>query len=336
MNRPDRRRTRIAAALTGACCAATLAACPLMSSGEKAPGNPNMTFDSAQSLCTDGTHLYLTEGVAAPLGTVKSVTLATHSSSTAVATGLDHPTCILTDGQHLFWLEDDSGPNGAVRRSKMDGSEPVAMASALDHPHAIAINGTYVFFADKRGGVAAITRVPKGGGEATTLATLSGDFNTTLVADESWVYFTAPYDLPGGTIGRVPVAGGSPETVITGLGTPTALALSGNTLCFTEFMGGRVGCVQDVTASWTPVPMTSGENVNFGTCPGLLLLDSGTVYFAISASATSDAIRMVIPGYAPVTVATTESFGQIMGMAILGAKIYWLQDDSLWSVKKGY
>ncbi len=124
--------------------------------------------------------------------------------------------------------------------------------------------------------------------------------------------------------------------MITGLGTPTALALSGNTLCFTEFMGGRVGCVQDVTASWTPVPMTSGENVNFGTCPGLLLLDSGTVYFAISASATSDAIRMVIPGYAPVTVATTESFGQIMGMAILGAKIYWLQDDSLWSVKKGY
>jgi hypothetical protein len=107
-------------------------------------------------------------------------------------------------------------------------------------------------------------------------------------------------------------------------------------LCFTEFQHGKVACVQDLSVSWTPVGLASGENVRFGHCPGLLVLDRGTVYYAVSASAMTNAIRMVIPGYAPVTVATTGAFGIIQGMVILGTRIYWLEHDALYTVEKGY
>lgn len=335
MNPVNRPWMNVAIVLSAIGCAVALAGCPKLSDGEKDPGNPNMTFQSAQAMCTDGTNLYLTEGVASPLGTVKSVDLS-GPRSTVVAEGLAHPTCIMTDGLHLYWLENDAAPYGAVRSSRLDGMEPVTLAPAIDSPHAIAINTTYVFFADKRNGVTVVNRVPKAGGETTTLATLADDFATTLVADESWVYFTAPYDLPNGFISRVPVDGGGAEPVITGLGTPTAMALSGNTLCYTEMYGGQVGCVQDVTAGWTPTVLTSKENINFGSCPGLLVLDNGAVYYAVSSSATNDAIRMVIPGYAPVTVATTVMFSTIKGMVILGAKIYWLESDSIYRTDKGF
>jgi hypothetical protein len=91
-----------------------------------------------------------------------------------------------------------------------------------------------------------------------------------------------------------------------------------------------------VTAGWTPTVLTSKENINFGSCPGLLVLDNGAVYYAVSSSATNDAIRMVIPGYAPVTVATTVMFSTIKGMVILGAKIYWLESDSIYRTDKGF
>jgi hypothetical protein len=334
MERADRLPERLAIALACASCAATLAGCPLMSDGEKSPGHSGLDIDSGEGFCTDGVNLYLTQSAPAPQGLVKAVDLS-GPSATTVAEGLDHPTCIVTDGQHLFWLENTT-PGGRVLRSGLDGSDPVALASGLDLPHAIAIDGTYVFFADTRGGVTAISRVPKAGGEPTLLLSLPAEFDTTLAADDAWVYYTAPYDRPGGYIGRIPVEGGDSQTVITGLGTPTALLLSGSTLCFTEFMGGNVSCVQDVNAGWNPTTLATGEYVNFGTCPGRLLLDNGTVYFAIHASATTGAIRMVVPGYAPVTLATTDAFGTVMGMVLLGSQIYWLEDDAIYRIDKGF
>jgi len=335
MARADRPLPRIAVTLSALACAAMFAACPLAADGEKKPGNSTLVFSDAESLCTDGVNLYLTEANPAPDGTVKAVDLSIPKGTT-VAQGLDHPTCILADNEHLYWIEDNAAPSGAVRRSGKDGSDPVALASGLDSPTAIAINGTDVFFADKRGGGTAISRVPRAGGEATVLATLAFSVATMLVADDAYVYFTAPYDAPNGYIGRIPVGGGGPEPVITGLGTPNSLAISGNRLCFTEFQGGEVGCVEDRAASWTPAFLATGEGVNFGRCPGQLLIDAGTVYFAISAKATQDAVRMVIPGYAPVTVATTGSFGTIQGMVVLGSNLYWLESDAIYRVAKSY
>lgn len=329
--------TGLAASMLALGCAAAFAACPLSDDEKPRKGR---SLENAASLCTDGTRLFIAEDSPSPNGKIKAVTPSGPSNPSAsfatVAEGLDHPTCLLTDGEALFWVENVAAPGGTVRRSGLDGGQPQVLVSGLDTPHAIALNRTHLFLADRRGGVTTIQRVPKAGGEVTPVATLASDFATMLAADDSWVYYTAPYDAPNGFIGRVPVDGGTPEPVATGLGTPNSLVLSGGMLCFTEFQGGKVGCVPDVNASLAPDYLATGESINFGLVPGLLMIDGGTVYYAISDSATIDAIRMVIPGYAPVTIATTESFSIILGMAVVGSRIYWLEHDSLFQIDKSF
>lgn len=315
-------------------CAASFAGCPLGSDGEKKPNGGSLSFESAASLATDGTYLFLTEAGEDGFGAVKRVDLSGPKATTIVA-DLANPTCILAAGNTVFWLEDNDAPDGAVRSAGIDGSGATTLAESLDSPHAIALNATHLFFADRRGGVSAVNRVPRDGGTVETLATLPSDFATTLVADDAWVYFTLPYDAPGGSIGRVPAGGGPAETFVSGLGTPTAMTLAGNRLCFTEFMGSRVSCVEDVSTGSTPTLLATEDHMlGFGSCPGLILAEAGPVYYVAQLSATQDAVRMVLPGNAPVNKGTTDMFGRIRAMVFLDTHIYWLEHDALYRIDK--
>jgi hypothetical protein len=180
-----------------------------------------------------------------------------------------------------------------------------------------------------------VNRVPREGGAVETLATLPSDFATTLVADDDWVYFTLPYDAPSGSIARVPAGGGPTGTVASGLGTPTAMALAGNRLCFTEFMGSRVSCVEDVTTGAAPTLLATEDHMlGFGSCPGLILAEAGPVYYVAQLPGPQDAVRMVLPGNAPVSKGTTDLFGRIKAMVFLDRHIFWLEHDALYYIDK--
>ncbi|MEP7122104.1 MAG: hypothetical protein ABJE95_14390 [Byssovorax sp.] len=125
---------------------------------------------------------------------------------------------IAMDSTRVYWSTLFAG---AVLSAPIGGGPTTTLVSGFTAPGDLALAGDRLFFGT--GNDAGVHAVPIAGGVLTTLAA-TGGFG--IAADEHHVYF-GDYD---GRLARVPLAGGEPEVIGIGPGTPTDLALSSTTV----------------------------------------------------------------------------------------------------------
>ena len=130
--------------------------------------------------------------------------------------------------------------DGSVLRIPKAGGEPLVLAAEQDYPLRVAVDDTFVYWLNHTSprtadDVGSVARVPKAGGTIEVLAPAELEPNALLVAG-GWVTWSnlgmldAQSEYTAAAIRRIPVAGGSIETVIEPIERPLSLATDGTTL----------------------------------------------------------------------------------------------------------
>lgn len=180
-------------------------------------------------LAIDKTTLAVTE-LAATAGSVNSIV----ADDQSVYVDYDANTCSACDNPM---------PDGKVIRIAKEGSGADVMLDGLDAPFGLAVDDDFVYVAEDLTG--RVLALPKTGEPAFVLVTgANRPAGLLLVGD--WLYFTERGNtLTDGTIARIlrPAHSdhgptGSPETLVTGLGHPTWMAVENDTLYWTAYFSG--------------------------------------------------------------------------------------------------
>lgn len=244
-------------------------------------------------------------------------------------------------------------------------SGPVTLASGLDRPWNITIDANYVYWVENAIAGAA-RRVPKGGGTVETLATGLPE-PTALLTDGSYAYVLERNGGQNGRIDRIPIAGGSPQTVVGGLSNAqNHIATDGTYLYFGDYVnGGVIKRVAKLPGSTATILVQGNGMLNLNTA---IAVDAGYVYFhndynrvlrtttnggAVSdlgpgspagmvaygsflyfvSGAALNVARMPSIGGSPTVLATLSH--QPGGVATDGGLVFWVDFDSaggVWSV----
>ncbi|MBI5546800.1 MAG: hypothetical protein HY901_23200 [Deltaproteobacteria bacterium] len=151
-----------------------------------------------------------------------------------LATGLDFPSDIAVDATHAYVLASD-----ALVRVSLDGDGGPAEAffGSRSPLAGLAMDAESVFSFRKADG--ALLAIPKTGGPARPIAKLPAAYS--IAADASDLYVTS--GAIGGTITRVPKAGGDPVTMVADLDFPSDVAMVGEAMWFVEYGRKRIGRV---------------------------------------------------------------------------------------------
>jgi hypothetical protein len=163
------------------------------------------------------------EVVAAPLLGGGSISIASGGSASALALG----------PHQVFWSAAD-----ATYQASLDGSSPLAIGPPAA---AIAVDETDVYFAMNSdwSGTGTILRVPVGGGTPTTLATGRTGSVVAIAVDSSNVYWIeGEGTIQEGAVAAMPKGGGYVSILAAGLGDPSAIAVDGTGVYFTNPSGG--------------------------------------------------------------------------------------------------
>jgi hypothetical protein len=129
-----------------------------------------------------------------------------------------YPWDIAVDATSVYWSE---GNTGNVMKVPLAGGTPTSIASARS-AGSIAVDSTSVYWGAGRRGV---EKAPLGGGPVTTVATLPWpEVATGLAVDGTDVYWITGHAEEWNVM-RAPLAGGTPEILASGRGTPGSLAV---------------------------------------------------------------------------------------------------------------
>jgi hypothetical protein len=140
----------------------------------------------------------------------------------------------------------DSFLDGSIVRIAKDGSTTQTLASALHGADGIALDGDEIYIACNGSvvggsyqGDGSIVRVKADGSSPQEVLLTNEAFSSTVVLDATNVYFTDRYS---GTVSRCSKASCASTRVdlVTGLDEPIGLAVTGTTLVFAEYHGGRL------------------------------------------------------------------------------------------------
>jgi sugar lactone lactonase YvrE len=165
---------------------------------------------------------------------------------------------LASDGSHVYWTEFDLGSgNGRVKRVPVTGGAVDVLASGIPagstfdvfFPLGIAVDADFVYWGEEVAG-GAIRRVPKGGGSVTDLARGGGFGPSSIEIGGSFLYGVA--NGPD-VAARLPLAGGTVETLASGLGNPEGTALDGQALYWSELVGEPDGRIARVPLGGGPV-----------------------------------------------------------------------------------
>jgi hypothetical protein len=216
--------------------------------------NPDGTIDVLVTghggyMAEDADRIY----VAAHAGDETRIVAVDKSSFTVtdLATLPGAANAIAVDDQWVYYDYSDSTcccdqpptPAGKLIRIAKDGTGSQVMVDGLDAPFGIAADDNFVYLAEDLAG--RILSIPKTGGPEFELVTGANRPAGLMVLDD-WLYFTArANDMTDGSIGRVlrprhgdHEAAAPPETLVTGLGAPTWMAVADGELYWTAYFSG--------------------------------------------------------------------------------------------------
>lgn len=151
---------------------------------------------------------------------------------TVLATGLNYPYGIAVDQTHVYFTTTD----GTVQRVlKNGGSAPEILAQGLQALGNMVIVAGHLYYANR--GDRTVQRIAKNGVGGPKTLTPQLPNLTQMAADSTGVYFVVPFDQFGGgpgSIGRVPLIGGSITWLTTDLVRPNYLFLDNGYVYFSQ------------------------------------------------------------------------------------------------------
>jgi hypothetical protein len=161
----------------------------------------------------------------------------------------------------------DLGPPCVPGGTRAD--QPAIVGCTLARPGRIVVSGDHVYWT-LQGSGAVLVRAPlTGGGPEPLVYDNSGTFG--LVVDGTF----ATYAVPGlGRIMRVPVSGGAPVALATGLDQPRSLATDGASLYWTQGVGQGKIMRLDLTPGAKPIALCDGQ-----AQPRAIAVQGGVVYW---------------------------------------------------------
>ena len=238
---------------------------------------------------------------------------------TLLASGQDGADAVAVDDTNVYWT--DHG-NGTVMKEPIGGGTPTTLASG--GAGRLAVDAENVYWL----GAGTVMKVPIGGGSPITLA--SGQSSVYGIAvDSTNVYWTnfgtddawGDYIPGSGNIMTVPIAGGTPTTLVYGADGPAGIALNAAGVYWIEAVGGAV-----LTYSLSDSTLTNLSPAQ-GWC---IAVDSTSVYWTNMENSTDiDVMRLVLGG----TEVTLASGRYPWGIAVDSTSVYWT-DTSLGTVMK--
>jgi hypothetical protein len=130
---------------------------------------------------------------------------------------------VAVDEASVYWLYLQGG---VVMKIPIEGGSPTKLAASGGQGVGIAVDGTDVYWTDFTLGL--VMRVPREGGPAVTI--VSGDMSRypdAIALDAGSIYWTNSGSglVANGTIMKMPMAGGSPQTLATGQSLPMGIAV---------------------------------------------------------------------------------------------------------------
>lgn len=177
--------------------------------------------------------------------------------------GQSNATEIVADQDSIAWARvPDSGALGSVRIRKKDGSGDVS-ASGQDTPARLTLDPNNLYWV--AGGN--LMKLAKTGGVAVPMTAAAP---SDITSDGTNVYWVVAGD---GTLRRIPVTGGTPVILASGLGAPSSVAVDETHVYWTNPGGGQV--MRIPKSGGSPVTLASGQE-----SPQDIAVDETSIYWA--------------------------------------------------------
>lgn len=214
-------------------------------------------------------------------------------ATTTLVTGMQEVPIGLAVSDDTLYVADRT----TVRSVPTTGGTPTTVITGLNDPNGangVAVAGNTLYIPKGT----SVVSVPTSGGTLTTLATILasppyeayGAVPMTVAVVGDTVYFTVQGYGVGdtGTVRSVPITGGTPTTLVAGLANPFGLAVSGDTLYFSEPGRQRVSSVP-ITGG-TPTTLVTDLHFPIG-----LAVSGGTLYIADAGNAANTGAVLSVP-----------------------------------------
>lgn len=142
---------------------------------------------------------------------------------TLLASGLDDPGPLVASAGHAYWIDNTSGGTPGIWHFAQATTAVPQMLTPLPAANGndLALSDTHVYYAMN----AEIGRVPRSGGPREPLAAGSFARALALAPAADQLYWVEGGATSSGRLARMPMAGGAPETLATGLSVPRGVAL---------------------------------------------------------------------------------------------------------------
>jgi sugar lactone lactonase YvrE len=293
--------------------------------GASAPGEGNAVLDGDFTLLAlDDTNLY----AAGESGKIVSVAKGDSNAAPAVLVNDEEATGLAVDATYVYWSRLTSGE---IVRMPKTGGTPEVIASGQVRPWAVAVDDDRVYWAAEGNAVAGVdtptggqvASIAKSGGAITVLAP-NEQRPTTLAIDGDTIYFgDGPWGDDNGAIKRVPKAGGTVQTLASGLDILWTLAVA----------NGYVGWTAE--SGFTQVAIAGGDIVQVPGGVGMGVASDGQRFYYGRPTTDGMELVAVTAGDSNATVLGAGSIAsdatRLVANAVASdaAHVFWL--DYSWS-----
>ncbi len=235
-------------------------------------------------------------------------------------------TQVVADGEWIAWVESED-TSGVIYHMRLSEPVPQRFLDSLENP-VIALSDGILYAAGVSGEAGGISSLPLAGGDPTSMAADVGAVRA-MAADDQYLYIAQAYDAPNGRIVRMPLSAGphTPETLVGGLGTPLAILLTDDSVCWREFQGGLLQCASKADGT----PRLLGANFGFlAVSSPKFVADDTSIFFATN----SEIQRVALAGGTAQLVARLPSLSFVHALILVEDTLYFSDGSALRSIDK--